>query len=73
MAPLRGGEVLVPYGPAAAAERELADLPYVGSEVDEGYFGGRRWGRRRRGAGGNVPVFGLLKRKGEVRVGSPTS
>ena len=31
-------------------------------EVDESYFGGRRKGRRGRGAAGKIPVFGLLKR-----------
>jgi len=31
-------------------------------EVDESYFGGRRKGRRGRGAGGKTPVFGILKR-----------
>jgi transposase len=35
-------------------------------EVDESYFGGVRKGRRGRGAGGKVPVFGLLKRGGRV-------
>ena len=35
-------------------------------EIDESYFGGRRKGKRGRGAGGKVPVFGLLKRKGKV-------
>ncbi len=35
-------------------------------EVDESYFGGVRKGRRGRGAGGKVPVFGLLKRGGKV-------
>lgn len=35
-------------------------------EVDESYFGGRRKGKRGRGAGGKVPVFGLLKRNGRV-------
>ena len=35
-------------------------------EVDEPYFGGRRKGKRGRGAGGKVPVFGLLKRNGKV-------
>lgn len=35
-------------------------------EVDESYFGGRRKGKRGRGAAGKVPVFGLLKRKGKV-------
>jgi transposase len=31
-------------------------------EVDESYFGGTRKGKRGRGAGSKVPVFGLLKR-----------
>ena len=35
-------------------------------EADESYFGGHRKGRRGRGAGGKVPVFGLLKRNGKV-------
>ena len=35
-------------------------------EVDESYFGGHRKGNRGRGAGGKVPVFGLLKRGGRV-------
>ena len=35
-------------------------------EVDESYFGGRRKGKRGRGAVGKVPVFGLLKRGGRV-------
>lgn len=35
-------------------------------EADESYFGGIRKGRRGRGAGGKVPVFGLLKRGGKV-------
>jgi transposase len=35
-------------------------------EVDESYFGGRRKGKRGRGAAGKVPVFGLLKRGGRV-------
>jgi len=35
-------------------------------EVDESYFGGKRKGKRGRGATGKVPVFGLLKRGGRV-------
>lgn len=35
-------------------------------EVDESYFGGRRKGKRGRGAVGKTPVFGLLKRGGKV-------
>jgi transposase len=37
-------------------------------EADESYFGGRRKGKRGRGAAGKVPVFGLLKRSGKVHV-----
>ncbi len=43
------------------------ETPFFGEvEVDESYFGGRRKGRRGRGAAGKVPVFGLLKRGGKV-------
>ena len=43
------------------------DTPLAGEiEVDESYFGGRRKGKRGRGAAGKVPVFGLLKRGGKV-------
>jgi transposase len=35
-------------------------------EVDESYFGGVRKGKRGRGAGGKVAVFGILKRGGRV-------
>ena len=35
-------------------------------EADESYFGGRRKGRRGRGAAGKTVVFGLLKRNGKV-------
>ena len=35
-------------------------------EADESYFGGRREGRRGRGAGEKIQVFGLLKRSGTV-------
>ena len=35
-------------------------------ELDESYFGGIRKGKRGRGAGGRVAVFGLLKRNGIV-------
>jgi transposase len=37
-------------------------------EMDEAYFGGRRKGRRGRGAAGKVPVFGILEREGQVFV-----
>ena len=35
-------------------------------ELDESYFGGERKGKRGRGAGGKVVVFGILKREGRV-------
>ena len=35
-------------------------------EVDESYFGGKRKGKRGRGTGERIPVFGLLKRGGRV-------
>ena len=35
-------------------------------EADKSYFGGKRKGRRGRGAGVKVAVFGLLKRGGKV-------
>lgn len=37
-------------------------------EADEAYFGGRRKGKRGRGAACKVPVFGILERKGLVKV-----
>jgi len=37
-------------------------------EMDESYFGGRRKGKRGRGAAGKVPVFGVLERNGVVQV-----
>jgi transposase len=36
--------------------------------VDESYFGGKRKGKRGRGAAGKVPVFGILEREGRVFV-----
>jgi transposase len=43
------------------------ETPFCGEiEVDESYFGGRRKGKRGRGAAGKTPVFGLLKRGGKV-------
>jgi len=49
-----------------AEEMEKAAPLYGEAEVDESYFGGRRKGKRGRGAAGKVPVFGLLKRGGRV-------
>ena len=44
-----------------------ADEVFDGSiELDESYFGGRRKGKRGRGAAGKVAVFGILKRNGKV-------
>jgi transposase len=55
-----------------AQESEAAWAPLTGEiEVDESYFGGVRKGKRGRGARGKIPVFGLLQRRGEVRVVFP--
>ena len=49
------------------AEQLSSSSPFEGRiEVDESYFGGHRKGQRGRGAGGKVPVFGILKRGGRV-------
>ena len=47
-------------------EVETADMFGGEIEVDESYFGGKRKGKRGRGAAGKIPVFGLLKRGGKV-------
>jgi transposase-like protein len=47
-------------------ENEDASPLFGEIEVDESYFGGHRKGKRGRGAGGKIPVFGLLKRGGKV-------
>lgn len=47
-------------------ERELRQAFDGEVEIDESYFGGRRKGKRGRGAAGKVAVFGLLKRGGKV-------
>ena len=51
-----------------AYELEAASTAMFGGkiEVDGSYFGGRRKGKRGRGAAGKVPVFGILKRGGKV-------
>ena len=51
----------------AIAAHQERQWPFDGEvEVDESYFGGRRKGKRGRGAAGKVPVFGILKRGGKV-------
>jgi transposase len=37
-------------------------------ELDESYFGGKRKGKRGRGAAAKIPVFGILERDGQVCV-----
>ena len=51
-----------------ALELEVESEAMFGGEIEvnESYFGGRRKGRRGRGAGGKIPVSGLLKRGGKV-------
>ena len=42
--------------------------PYTGNvEADESYFGGRRHGKRGRGAENKTPVVGVVQRKGRVK------
>lgn len=51
-----------------SADRGAEDLLEGEVEMDETYFGGKRKGRRGRGARNKVPVFGILERNGIVRV-----
>src|ERR1051325_5727180 len=51
---------------AAEQERAMAEAFDGPVEIDESYFGGRRKGKRGRGAAGKVAVFGILKRGGKV-------
>lgn len=54
---------------AILAHAEDADVLLGGEvEIDESYFGGRRKGKRGRGAAGKVPVFGILERDSIVSV-----
>jgi len=49
------------------ASKQDLNIVFTGEvEVDESYFGGKRKGKRGRGAGNKTPVFGLLKRGGKV-------
>jgi transposase len=49
------------------AQKQESGIVFEGEvEADESYFGGKRKGKRGRGATGKVPVFGLLKRGGKV-------
>jgi len=66
-------ELGVTYKTAWRMFREIRtlyqDLPHSMSgevEVDETYIGGRKPGKRGRGAGGKSIVFGLAQRKGDV-------
>lgn len=52
----------------ALIAQEYPELLRGEVEADESYFGGRRKGRRGRGAAGKVPVFGILERRGRVSV-----
>ena len=51
-----------------ANARDAQDLLNGEIELDETYFGGKRKGKRGRGAYNKVPVFGILERDGIVRV-----
>ena len=52
----------------AIAEQGEESLLEGEVEADESYFGGKRKGKRGRGAAGKTPVFGILERNGQVRV-----
>jgi len=51
-----------------AHTKDAKDLFKGEVELDESYFGGRRKGKRGRGAYNKVPVFGILERNGTVLV-----
>lgn len=51
---------------AAEQERAMAEAFDGPVEIDGGYFGGHRKGRRGRGAAGKGAVFGVLKRSGKA-------
>jgi len=51
-----------------ANTKDAQDLLAGEIELDESYFGGRRKGKRGRGAYNKVPVFGILERNGTVLV-----
>ncbi len=51
-----------------SANGELDEFLAGEIEIDEAYFGGKRKGKRGRGAAGKVPVLGILERNGQVKV-----
>src|SRR3972149_1118375 len=51
-----------------ATSSDASDLLGGVVEMDESYFGGRRKGKRGRGAAGKGPVLGILERNGVVKV-----
>src|SRR5580704_10202337 len=51
---------------AQRLDEEAPELLGCEVEIDKSYFGGRHKGKQGRGAGGEVPVFGLLKRGRKV-------
>lgn len=53
---------------AIVANSDDYDLLQGEVEMDETYFGGRRKGKRGRGAFNKVPVFGILERKGVAKI-----
>lgn len=58
---------VIRYAIISSAE-DAAELLGGEIELDESYFGGRRKGKRGRGAAAKVPVFGILERNGVVKV-----
>ncbi|OHB50901.1 MAG: transposase, partial [Planctomycetes bacterium GWF2_40_8] len=77
--PIRAGEIKLSYPTALKATNlirqaiatESKDYEFLLKgevEADESYFGGRRKGKRGRGAANKIPVFGILERNGIVSV-----
>ncbi|MFO0796024.1 MAG: IS1595 family transposase [Gemmataceae bacterium] len=61
---LRRVHPVPPHPPGRDRRREATAARRAG--LDESYFGGKRKGKRGRGAGGKVAVFGILERAGRV-------
>lgn len=52
-----------------AVNSKQFNMPLKGDvEIDETYMGGKRHGKRGRGAVGKTPIVGLVERKGDIKV-----
>lgn len=66
--PVENKAVNVIWTSSVAATPEADELLKGEIEMKETYFGGKRKGKRGRGAYNKVPVFGIVERKGVVIV-----